>query len=260
MRLVHLFEALNQPKIVAVFPGRFQLFHHGHKQVFEALKQEFGDAYLATSNVTACPDSPFTFEEKKQLAIAAGIPSNRIVLTKQPYRPTELTEQFDASKDILVLGLSTKDASRMPNGKRPDGTSYYMQKWKGVKHAKPMNEHGYFYLIPTKTFKIHNKDVTSASELREFYKTANEDARASLILELYGNSDVKSVVDNKLLNPITEETDGSDSPLTVVASKKWRDYKKHPDADPGDEEWFEKIFDLPYLKRGIGKKPKKIKD
>jgi hypothetical protein len=50
-------------------------------------------------------------------------------------------------------------------------------------------------------FKILDKDIRSASEIREIYKNSDEKTRNNLIQDLYGslNLEVKRIFDNKLI-------------------------------------------------------------
>ena len=74
---------------VVVYPGRFHPFHKGHASVYNSLVKQFGagNVYIATSDKVDPPKSPFTFDEKVQMMIHAGVPANAIVKTAQPYRP-----------------------------------------------------------------------------------------------------------------------------------------------------------------------------
>ena len=54
------------PELVVLYPGRFQPFHLGHKDVFASLQNKFGrdNVFIATSNKTELPKSPFNFSNK----------------------------------------------------------------------------------------------------------------------------------------------------------------------------------------------------
>jgi cytidyltransferase-like protein len=81
-----------QEKIV-IYPGRFHPFHKGHAAVFKHLKEKYGKVFISTSDKVDPPKSPFTFAEKKQMMIHAGIPSSAIVQTKNPYQAVEITSR-----------------------------------------------------------------------------------------------------------------------------------------------------------------------
>ena len=81
MFLAELFAEAAQPQLVVFYPGRFQPFHLGHRDVFASLQAKFGrDAvYIATSNKVELPKSPFNFSEKTAFMNAAGVGSDRII-------------------------------------------------------------------------------------------------------------------------------------------------------------------------------------
>ena len=81
-------------KLVVLYPGRFQPFHLGHKEVFQSLQNKFGrdNVYIATSNKTEMPKSPFNFSDKIKFMIAAGIPADRVLEVSSPYK---LPPQFN---------------------------------------------------------------------------------------------------------------------------------------------------------------------
>ena len=73
--------------LIVIFPGRFQPFHVGHKKLYDIAKQKFpgADFYIASSDISQKglekdPSRyPFTFDEKKQIMIAAGIPKKMVL-------------------------------------------------------------------------------------------------------------------------------------------------------------------------------------
>ena len=55
MLIANLFENYvteGGPQLVVLYPGRFQPFHLGHREVFQSLQRDFGrdHVYIATSN------------------------------------------------------------------------------------------------------------------------------------------------------------------------------------------------------------------
>ena len=57
----------NIKQIIAVYPGRFQPFGRHHAEAFRWLQKQFGakNAFVATSDKTEKPKSPFSFADKK---------------------------------------------------------------------------------------------------------------------------------------------------------------------------------------------------
>jgi hypothetical protein len=185
----------HNPTTVAVFPGRFQPFHRGHAMVFEYLQHQYGDhAYIATSNAVG-PNSPFSFDEKKELAAAAGVDANRIVYTRRPYQPRELLQYYQAGQDRVVMALSYKDHDRF---KFTAGS--YFQPWHEDTAMLPFNQHAYIMAVPTVDFMVGGQALRSATAIRNFYAIATDSQRWHIIKDLYGHRDpkIKHLFDRKL--------------------------------------------------------------
>ena len=90
---------MNPTNLVVIYPGRFQLFHNGHKKVYENLCKGFNykldgkiinNVFILTSDKKAKNNEkdryPFTFSEKKLiLSQLAGIDPNQIIETNNMY-------------------------------------------------------------------------------------------------------------------------------------------------------------------------------
>lgn len=194
-------------KTIAIYSGRFHPFHKGHKASYDFLTKQFGadNVYVATSNAQAPLTSPFSFEEKKQMAVALGIPADKIVMVKNPYQAREITSKLDPEDTTLVFALSEKDIDRFTFTKK-DGTPGYIQPYpKNDAHLAPMNKHAYAFLTPTVKFKVAGKDADSASAIRKAYIDADKQGRKKIIADLYGtvNKDIANIFDRKL--SVTEE-------------------------------------------------------
>lgn len=194
-------------KTIAIYSGRFHPFHKGHKASYDFLTKQFGadNVYVATSNAQAPLTSPFSFEEKKQMAVALGIPADKIVMVKNPYQAREITSKLDPEDTTLVFALSEKDIDRFTFTKK-DGTPGYIQPYpKNDAHLAPMNKHAYAFLTPTVKFKVAGKDADSASAIRKAYIDADKQGRKKIITDLYGtvNKDIANIFDRKL--SVTEE-------------------------------------------------------
>lgn len=183
------------PITVAVFPGRFQPFHRGHAMVFEYLQHEFGShAYVTTSNRIG-PNSPFTFDEKRMLAAAAGVDPDCVVYTREPYRPRELLAHYRANTDHVVMALSAKDQERF----KFTSTSYF-QPWYSNINMQPFSTHAYIMSVPTMDFAAGGEQLRSATAIRNFYAIANDHQRCQIIRDLYGHCSpkIKNLFDRKL--------------------------------------------------------------
>ena len=111
-----LYEA-TKPRTIAIYPGRFQPMGLHHYKTYQHLVNKFGSksVYIVTSDVTG-PTSPFSFNEKKKIIQSYGVPANRIIKVKDPYKAIELTSKFSDDTPV-VFGFGAKDAGRLTSGK-----------------------------------------------------------------------------------------------------------------------------------------------
>jgi cytidyltransferase-like protein len=184
-------------KILAVYPGRFQPFHKGHAQVFQWLKNKFGDAVIATSDKVEAPKSPFNFAEKKRMMKLAGVPAGKIKQVTNPYIAREILENYDPKTTVLVFAVSQKDMEEDPRFSfKPtrSGKPGYLQPYKGnEKKLKPFGDtqspKGYVVVTPTFTFDVLGKPATSASELRKQFVSLDNKKQKEFIKDLFGKYD-----------------------------------------------------------------------
>jgi cytidyltransferase-like protein len=208
-----------KPRIVAVYAGRFQPFHHGHAEVFRELVSKFGinNTYITTGNKVEPLKSPFTFAEKLVMMQAAGVPAGNVSEETVPYAPVNLPQKLglDPNKDVMVFGVGAKDMQEDPRfafTPLKDGTPSYFQKWTG-KDLKPFTNakgvdgdragHGYVIPVADVKFSVLGKQVNSASAIRELYKAADEEQRIQILSELYPDAgaklkQIKRIFDAKL--------------------------------------------------------------
>ena len=184
-------------KILAVYPGRFQPFHKGHAQVYNWLKQKFGDAVIATSDKVEAPKSPFNFKEKKKMMTLAGVPSNAVKQVTNPYIAREILKDYDPKTTILVFAVSQKDMEEDPRFSfKPtkSGKPGYLQPYKdNEKNLQPFGDtmmpKGYVVVTPTFTFDVLGKPATSASELRKQFVSLDDSKQKDFIKDLFGKYD-----------------------------------------------------------------------
>lgn len=152
---MNLLEA-NKPKIqgeIVVYAGRFQPFHKGHYDAYQRLVNEFGsgNVYIATSNDTSSGKSPFSFNEKKEIATKMfGVPSSKFVKVTNPYRPVEILKKYNGKTIAYIAAVGDKDATRL-QGK-------YFKPYKG-KAGYGYDEIGYTYPIPPEENPISGTQV-----------------------------------------------------------------------------------------------------
>lgn len=127
-------EKINPSNLIVIYPGRFQLFHKGHKKVYEDLCKGFNykkggnkinNVFILTSDKKAKNSEkdkyPFTFSEKKRiLTQLAGIDADHIIETNNMYSIEPVInhlisnnmKQFDLTKlDTLIpiFAVGSKD-------------------------------------------------------------------------------------------------------------------------------------------------------
>ena len=183
--------------IVVIYPGRFHPFHRGHASIYNKLSEKFPNAniFITTSNKTDGDKSPFTFDEKKQMMISAGVDPDKVAEVRNPYNPVEILQRYDSDSTKVIFAISAKDmegsGARFKFGTKKDGSPSYFQPFVSVREAEFMGKHGYIDTLPTIDFKINGKPVKSASEVRNAFKNADIDTRKKIIHALYGSVDDK---------------------------------------------------------------------
>jgi hypothetical protein len=186
-------------RTVAVYPGRFHVFHRGHQAVYDHLVKQFGqeNVYIATSAKQNDKDSPFTFDDKEKMMVRMGVPPGRILKVVNPYKIDEISKTLglDTAQDVLIYALGAKDAQRFQY--TPDSA---LQLLSSTKKPKPVNKHAYVEVVPTATFNVMGRPVQSASDIRKMYVAGNDNDRNQIIADLYGAEDaeLKNIFDQRL--------------------------------------------------------------
>jgi hypothetical protein len=207
---------MDRSNIIVVYPGRFQPFHKGHKSVFEHLKKDWANVYIATTNKVQPGKSPFNFQDKLNFMQLLGIDSNEVLEVKNTYNGQEYIDQFGkkftASDTGLIMVVSEKDMVDDPRFNFPnmgvslkkDVNPAYLQKFTHEDDMKSMAEHGYIMTAPIFPFKIAGHDLDSASQIRELMK-GDEELAKQVFVDLYDkyNEDLFKLIREKLM--ITEQ-------------------------------------------------------
>lgn len=199
--------------LIVMFPGRFQPFHVGHKRLYDMAKKQFpgADFFITTADEVAKVRDPsrypFNFAEKKEIIKSTGIPENEIVQVKQPYKPVEILKNYDQNVAKVVYIVGKKDMESDPRfqfGMTKKGKPTYFQPFVDLTKMDPFREdggHGYIYAPATIEFNLGGKKITSATELRNMYKAANEGLRKQYITEILGkfNPQIYNLFNQKLV-------------------------------------------------------------
>jgi nicotinamide mononucleotide adenylyltransferase len=186
-------------RTVAVYPGRFHVFHQGHKAVYDHLVDQFGqeNVYVATSAKQNDTDSPFTFADKVAMMTKMGVPAGRIIQVTNTYKKDETAKDLglDPAADHLVYALGAKDAERFKY--TPESP---LQLLSQTKKMKPVSKHAYVEVVPTATFNVLGQPVQNASQIRKMYLNGNDNDRNQIIADLYGRADpeLRAIFDQRL--------------------------------------------------------------
>ena len=186
-------------RTVAVYPGRFHVFHLGHRAVYDHLVKKFGaeNVYIVTSAKQNDKDSPFTLADKVAMMTKMGVPASRIIQVTNTYKKDETAKDLglDPDTDHLVYALGAKDAERFKY--TPESP---LQLLSSTKKMKPVSKHAYVEVVPTATFNVLGRPVQNASDIRKMYLDGNDNDRNQIIADLYGRADpeLKAIFDQRL--------------------------------------------------------------
>ena len=220
MKLITLEDYLenNTNNLVVIYPGRFQPAHKNHAKVYNFLTTKFNyaDVYIATSNKILLPKSPFTFDEKKIMLQAAGVPADKIIQTANPYQSREILQKYDSTSTCVIFAVGAKDMDPvtprfnfLPTKK---GDAYFKPlptlnslTAKAIQTLYTLDKHGYVATIPTYRFTINivgkNIPILGASQIRDLYRSASILGKKEIIKQLYGsyNENIYNIFENRLI-------------------------------------------------------------
>jgi hypothetical protein len=212
------------PELVVLYPGRFQPFHLGHGEVFRSLQNKFGrdSVFIATSNKTEIPKSPFNFSDKTVLMNAAGVPSDRIIEVTNPYKLPE--PQFNPANTIFIAAVGAPDRDRLrPDSVKKDGSPGYFKTFESLDKCTTADKHGYVIIADErqKVITINGQpvDVSHGTPARAAWNAVrdNPKSRAEFLLQMYGRDDAElGRVLDKIPQTVNEEAGG----VGVIANKK----------------------------------------
>ena len=159
-------------KVVVIYPGRFQPMGRHHAAVFRRLNNlDFtDDVYVVTSDKVDPPDSPFNYEEKKQIMKAHGIPEDKIYKVKKTYGAIEVLGQFNPTTTAAIFVLGEKNADRLTSGT-------FFSPWEG-KATVGYKKGAYVMVTPHVSIKmpkipgVKDKDM-SGSTIRQALSNGN---------------------------------------------------------------------------------------
>jgi hypothetical protein len=184
-------------KKLVIMPGGFHPWHAGHTALYHAAEAAFpsADVFVAATADTA--SRPFPFNLKKMLAQAAGVPANRFIQVKSPFKAEEITQIYDPADTQLIFVRSEKDSDQQPRagGVKKNGEPAYLQPYKRTGLA-PMSQHGYMAYLPVAQF---GPGMTSATEIRAKWPEMTPDQKSKLIKTIYPAAAGNPSAANKLI-------------------------------------------------------------
>ena len=104
-------------KVVGVYGGRFQPFGPHHLKTYEWLKKQVDVAYITTSDIKQPPRHPMNFKEKVRHMVKMGVPKNRIIQERTPYKAGNVLKKFDSETTAVVYIFGEKEGERLTGGK-----------------------------------------------------------------------------------------------------------------------------------------------
>lgn len=173
-------------RTVVIYPGGFQPFHQGHLSSYLQAKQAFPNADFYVASSSNVKERPIPFEEKKFLAMQAGVDPNDFpdIIVRSPMNPKEILDKYDPNKDIFVLVRSERDP--VPYVKK-DGSPAYFQPYT-TKKKNPFGKNGYVFVTKKQPFKVLGNSKLSGTDVRDLYKNSNDASKMQIIKDLYPNS------------------------------------------------------------------------
>ena len=194
-------------KKIVIMPGGFHPFHAGHMALYNAAREAFpsADVFVAATDDTS--GRPFPFKTKKFLAQQAGVPGNRFIQVKSPFRAEEITQMYDPDDTVLIFVRSDKDAQKPPQagGVKKDGSAAYLQPYKR-NGLEPFSKHGYMAYLPTVQF---GPGMTSATEIRAKWPEMTPEEKIGLVKILYPGAAAKDAAAGKIVSMLDEIMGGS---------------------------------------------------
>lgn len=204
-------------KKIVIMPGGFHPFHAGHLALYNAAREAFPSADVFVAATADTSTRPFPFKMKKMLAQTAGVPGNRFIQVKSPFRAEEITQMYDPNETQLIFVRSEKDRDTQPRpgGVKKDGSLSYLQPYKR-KGLVPFSQHAYIAYLPVATF---GPGMTSATEIRAKWAEMNDDQKIKLVQALYPGTVAKPGAAGKV-SAMFDQIIGSnvDEQLTVNRS------------------------------------------
>jgi hypothetical protein len=201
-------------KKLVIMPGGFHPWHAGHTALYNSAQTVFpsADVYVAATADTS--NRPFPFKLKKTLAQAAGVPANKFIQVKSPFRAEEITQLYDPNETQLIFVRSSKDMDQAPRpgGVKKNGEPSYLQPYKRT-GLLPMTKHAYIAYLPVAQF---GPGMTSATEIRGKWPAMTDRQKANLIRVIYPAAADNAAAVDKLVEILDSILSNNEVAETVI--------------------------------------------
>jgi len=209
-------------KVVGIYGGRFQPFGPHHYKTYKWLTKQVDDAYITTSNIKKPPRHPMNFKEKVRHMTKMGVPANKIIVEKSPYKAINLAKKYDKDTTAFIFIFGAKDAGRL-------GGKYFKDYKKSKSDLKGFEENGYYLVAPHISISVGGKEV-SGTTMRELLGSNKFDdkQRAKLFKKMFGyfNDGVFQMMTNKFKKLFENNVVTWDNTKEKPKKKKHFDGKK----------------------------------
>ena len=172
-------------KVVGVYGGRFQPFGPHHLKTFKWLQSKVDVAYITTSNIKSLPRHPMNFREKVRHMVKMGVPKNRIIQERTPFKAGNVLKKFDSETTAVVYIFGDKEGERLTGGK------YFQDYNKNKNKMTGWRQHGYVRSAPHVSISAGGLEVsgTSMRELLGHSKYEGGGKRKKLFKKMFGYFD-----------------------------------------------------------------------
>lgn len=157
----------NVDRIICIYPGRFQPFSPHHRTLYHHLCMKFGidNVIVAVSdNEVGTDRNPFDVDLRMQICRMNGV--KNVFAVSSPYRPIEITKNFNPLTTAMVIALGSKDYDDRMCDSDVYGHRYYV---KYNDYLVPLSKKGFLYILPEISV---NGEVTSATHIRDYLRSS----------------------------------------------------------------------------------------
>lgn len=251
---------------VVIYSGRFQPMLRHHVQVYHDIQKRFpsADVFFAATDVVESKDfSPFTFDEKVEIARVHGIPPEKMLYVKRPYNANEFVKYFDMDSTEAFFAVGEKDQGRLfqPDHtfdsrtglymlvRQPNKARYFQSIDTYENDPMPMSKRGYVVYMPNVMSVLDKEQVADVTAFKkELAMAPDEEYAKKLFVKEFGkfDNDIFELIYRRIKS-VTQKTMESER-IRVLSGLKPRKMlmEETPPVDMVDDDntGEEKEFDM----------------